>query len=112
MKEDTSFQENTPNQYWEFAPNSSWLVFTDCVSHAVLSGQYALKQTFLIPQDAWLHRSARRSPYLRESQAAASLFSCTSNLSSANARLCSGRPVAFGRRAVLLVLVKVQLRRS
>jgi hypothetical protein len=52
MKEDTSFQENTPKQYWEFAPDSSWLVFTDCVSHAVLSGQYALEQTFLIPQDA------------------------------------------------------------
>jgi hypothetical protein len=51
MKEDTSFQENTPKQYCEFAPNSSWLVFTDCVSHAVLSGQYALEQTFLIPQD-------------------------------------------------------------
>src|ERR1700741_1703857 len=52
MKEDINFQENTPKQYWEFAPNSSWVVFTDCVSHAVLSGQYALEQTFLIPQDA------------------------------------------------------------
>jgi hypothetical protein len=52
MKEDTNFQENTPKQRWEFAPNSSWLVFTDCVSHAVLSGQYALEQTFLIPPNA------------------------------------------------------------
>jgi 3-deoxy-D-manno-oct-2-ulosonic acid (Kdo) hydroxylase len=52
MKEDIDFQENTAKQYWEFAPNSSWLVITDCVSHAVLSGHYALEQTFLIPEDA------------------------------------------------------------
>lgn len=52
MKEDASFQENARKQRWEFSPGSSWIVFTDCVSHAVLSGQYALEQTFLIPQDA------------------------------------------------------------
>jgi hypothetical protein len=60
MKEDANFQENTPKQRWEFAPNSSWIVFTDCVSHAVLSGQYALEQTFLIPQQALV--APRRSP--------------------------------------------------
>jgi hypothetical protein len=49
MKEDARFQETTPKHRWEFPPNSSWVVFTDCVSHAVLSGQYALEQTFLIP---------------------------------------------------------------
>ena len=52
MKEDATFQETTPKHRWEFPPNSSWMVFTDCVSHAVLSGQYALEQTFLIPQPA------------------------------------------------------------
>lgn len=60
MKEDANFQENTPRQRWEFTPNSSWIVFTDCVSHAVLSGQYALEQTFLIPQDALV--VPKRSP--------------------------------------------------
>lgn len=50
MKEDSRFQETTPKHRWEFPPNSSWMVFTDCVSHAVLSGQYALEQTFLVPQ--------------------------------------------------------------
>jgi hypothetical protein len=50
MKEDVSFQETTPKNRWEFPPNSAWIVFTDCVSHAVLSGKYALEQTFLIPQ--------------------------------------------------------------
>jgi hypothetical protein len=52
MKEDSNFQETTPRHRWEFPPNSSWMVCTDCVSHAVLSGQYALEQTFLIPQSA------------------------------------------------------------
>jgi len=52
MKEDSSYQEKTPKQRWEFPPNSSWMVFTDCVSHAVLSGQYALEQTFLVPRSA------------------------------------------------------------
>ncbi len=52
MKEDAAFQENTPKHRWEFPPNSAWMVCTDCVSHAVLSGQYALEQTFLIPQSA------------------------------------------------------------
>ncbi|MGB7465899.1 MAG: Kdo hydroxylase family protein, partial [Candidatus Acidiferrum sp.] len=52
--------KNTPKQRWEFAPNSSWIAFTDCVSHAVLSGQFALEQTFLIPQGALV--SPHRSP--------------------------------------------------
>jgi 3-deoxy-D-manno-oct-2-ulosonic acid (Kdo) hydroxylase len=60
MKEDSNFQETTPKHRWEFQPNSSWMVFTDCVSHAVLSGQYALEQTFLIPQAALVE--PQRSP--------------------------------------------------
>src|SRR5208282_5163257 len=60
MKEDSNFQETTPKHRWEFPPNSSWMVFTDCVSHAVLSGQYALEQTFLIPQAALVE--PQRSP--------------------------------------------------
>jgi len=60
MKEDANFQETTPKNRWEFPPNSSWMVFTDCVSHAVLSGQYALEQTLLIPQSALVE--PQRSP--------------------------------------------------
>src|SRR5208282_4276814 len=52
MKEDASFRETCPKQRWEFPPGSSWIVFTDCVSHAVLEGQYALEQTFLISRQA------------------------------------------------------------
>src|SRR5271155_5658377 len=45
MKEDTDFQESAAKLRWEFPPNSAWIVLTDCVSHAVLEGQYALEQT-------------------------------------------------------------------
>lgn len=60
MKEDAQFQEKTPKNRWEFPPHSSWMVFTDCVSHAVLSGQYALEQTFLVPHSALVE--PQRSP--------------------------------------------------
>jgi hypothetical protein len=52
MKEDAAFQANSPKQRWEFPPGSTWMVFTDMVSHAVLEGQYALEQTFLVSRAA------------------------------------------------------------
>jgi hypothetical protein len=52
MKENSEFQQSCPKQRWEFPPNSTWIVFTDFVSHAVLEGQYALEQTFIISRDA------------------------------------------------------------
>jgi hypothetical protein len=52
MKENSEFQESCPKQRWEFPPHSTWIVFTDFVSHAVLEGQYALEQTFIISRDA------------------------------------------------------------
>jgi len=72
MKEDANFQETTPKMRWEFPPNSSWMVCTDCVSHAVLSGQYAIEQTLLIPQSALVE--PQRSPLaILENLAATSL---------------------------------------
>jgi hypothetical protein len=52
MKEDGEFQQNCPKQRSEFPPHSTWIVYTDFVSHAVLHGQYALEQTFIISRDA------------------------------------------------------------
>jgi hypothetical protein len=49
LKENAEFQENCPKTQLEFPPQATWLVFTDCVAHAVMSGQYAIEQTFLIP---------------------------------------------------------------
>ena len=48
MKEDASFQANCRKDRWEFPAGSTWMVFTDSASHACLSGQYALEQTFII----------------------------------------------------------------
>jgi 3-deoxy-D-manno-oct-2-ulosonic acid (Kdo) hydroxylase len=54
LKESERFQTDCPKQRWEFPPNSTWLVFTDMVSNAVLEGQFALEQTFIISREAML----------------------------------------------------------
>jgi len=61
MKEDSTYQVNTPKFVWRFPPGSAWMVCTDCVSHSVISGQYALEQTFLVPRSALLEPN--RSPF-------------------------------------------------
>lgn len=48
MKEDGDFQGVCTKEYFQFAPGSSWMVYTETVPHAVLAGQYALEQTFLV----------------------------------------------------------------
>jgi hypothetical protein len=52
LKANQEFQEGCSRAQWEFPPQSTWLVFTDMVSHAVLSGQFALEQTFIVAKDA------------------------------------------------------------
>lgn len=48
MKEDEQFQHTCWREYFQFAPGSSWMVYTDTVPHAVVAGQYALEQTLLV----------------------------------------------------------------
>lgn len=48
MKEDSRFQETCVREEVQFAPGSSWMVYTETVPHAVLAGQYALEQTFMV----------------------------------------------------------------
>lgn len=52
LKENSDFQMNSPKQELVFPPGSSWMVYTDGVPHAAMSGQYALEQTFIIPREA------------------------------------------------------------
>lgn len=52
LKENAAFQAECPKLRIEFPPGSSWMVFTDAVPHAVLAGQYALEQTFLVDSRA------------------------------------------------------------
>lgn len=52
LKENIEFQAHCPKTRLEFRPLSTWLVFTDGVAHAVLSGRFAIEQTLLIPPSA------------------------------------------------------------
>jgi hypothetical protein len=52
MKADLAYQSSAAQKPYEFPAGSSWIVFTDQVSHAAMSGQYALEQTFHLPVDA------------------------------------------------------------
>ena len=51
MKLDDEYQRTVPHQTVQFAPGSTWMVFTDQVSHAAMSGQHALEQTFTLTVD-------------------------------------------------------------
>jgi len=48
LKENGDYQARAATEEFAFPPGSSWMVFTDMVSHSVLSGQFALEQTVLI----------------------------------------------------------------
>jgi hypothetical protein len=52
LKENQEFQGMCTRTQWEFPPQSTWVVFTDMVSHAVLSGQFALEQTLIVSKHA------------------------------------------------------------
>ena len=58
MKDTPSFQA-APHQTFSFAPHSAWMVLTDGVSHACISGRHALVDTFLIP----LRNCTMKAPY-------------------------------------------------
>jgi hypothetical protein len=61
LKENAAFQKDTPKARLEFPPLSTWIVFTDGVAHAAMSGQYAMEQTLLIPPDALV--APEQAPY-------------------------------------------------
>lgn len=52
MKKDMHYQNQVEKIRFDFVPGSTWMVFTDQVSHAALSGQHLLEQTFYVPVDA------------------------------------------------------------
>jgi len=50
MKDAKAFRDTREGeQRFEFAPFSAWTCLTDAVSHACLSGQHALVDTFIVP---------------------------------------------------------------
>ena len=60
MKADASFQLTSEQEQVDFPSGSTWIAFTDQVSHAATAGQYQFEQTFLLPVRAMIDE--RRSP--------------------------------------------------
>lgn len=58
-KADERYQREVPQVELAFPPGSTWVVFTDQVLHAAMSGQYLFEQTFHLPVSAqrWPERS-------------------------------------------------------
>lgn len=49
MKSDAGYQTGAPQQTMPFPSGSVWVCFSDQTSHAVMSGQYMMEQTFHLP---------------------------------------------------------------
>jgi len=60
MKADAQYQSSVAQRACEFPAGSTWMVFTDVVSHAAMSGQYAFEQTFHLPVSVM--RNPSRAP--------------------------------------------------
>ncbi|MDA8382069.1 MAG: Kdo hydroxylase family protein [Betaproteobacteria bacterium] len=52
MKKDMDYQRSAPQETVALPPASTWIVFTDQVLHAAMSGQFLLEQTFYLPMTA------------------------------------------------------------
>jgi hypothetical protein len=52
LKMNEPFQDRCRKRFWSFPPGSSWVVFTDTVSHAVLRGRHALDRTFFVAPES------------------------------------------------------------
>lgn len=52
MKADAAYQTSAEQTAFDFPPGSTWIVFTDQVSHAAMAGQFLFEQTFYLPVDA------------------------------------------------------------
>lgn len=47
-KSDAAFQRGSPQAALDFAPGTTWLVFSDQVLHAAMGGQHMMEQTFYL----------------------------------------------------------------
>ena len=52
VKADMDYQRNAPQQSVNFMPGTTWIVYSDQVLHAAMSGQYMMEQTFHLPPEA------------------------------------------------------------
>jgi len=52
LKANEEYQRDCPKFRFDLPPGSTWLVFTDMVPHAVLSGRLALEQTVIVSRES------------------------------------------------------------
>jgi hypothetical protein len=52
LKENDDYQTKWPKLRLEFPPGATWMVYTDQVPHAALSGQFMTEQTYIVPVKA------------------------------------------------------------
>ena len=50
-KADAAFQSGSPQARVDFAPQTTWVVFSDQVLHAAMGGQHMMEQTFYLPPE-------------------------------------------------------------
>ncbi len=58
MKSDDRYQREAPQQAMDFPAGTAWVCFSDQTSHAAMSGQHMLEQTFHLPVDRQYNREA------------------------------------------------------
>ena len=51
MKSDAAYQAGSPQETMRFAPGATWVCYSDQTSHAAMSGQHMIEQTFHLPVD-------------------------------------------------------------
>ncbi|MDQ2778590.1 MAG: Kdo hydroxylase family protein [Pseudomonadota bacterium] len=51
-KADAAFQQDSPQARADFAPGTTWVVFSDQVLHAAMGGQHMMEQTFYLDPSA------------------------------------------------------------
>lgn len=66
MKLNQKYQNEVDKITIHFPSDSTWIVFTDQVSHAALSGQFLLEQTFYLSVDAMKHQETSPLSRLQE----------------------------------------------
>jgi len=52
MKSRDDYQRDAVQNEFHFPPGSTWIVYTDQVSHAAMGGQHLFEQTFYLPVHA------------------------------------------------------------
>lgn len=55
IKADMDYQRTGPQRAVDFAPGTTWVVFSDQVLHAVMGGQFMMEQTFYLQPEHQLH---------------------------------------------------------